>query len=697
MQNFSESKFIKHLNIKVQTPFGEQTIESLHKTKPLPTITFTLECGLEITVARFHTFVVQGQEISAFDLKCTDVLETQFHGLSKIVKISEDETPRELYDLTLDQEEFENFWYYSNGVLSHNSGKSITVACYLAWLFNFNENMNIGIVANRGAQAREFLQNVKDIFVRLPIWLTQGITEWNKGSIASEKKMRILTDVPSIDAFRGFAIHCLVVDECVGFSEIITVKKKKTSKVLTLKIGNFFKKLSKNSNSDVIFSDEWEVLTSNGFKPFFGIKKVQNSGILIRTATNEIQVTKKHKFFENNDFLVAENLKVGDFLGSEKIIEILEKPEISDYFDLLEVRDGHHYTTSGFESSNCAFIRTENWEEFSDAVFPTQGSLSWKKNIIISTAKGLNHFYEIVNRAKMQSKDPDSKTGFVEVHWAEVPRFNPDGSQMEPEDFKRQIIQRYGRVYFEQNYGNSFLGSSETLLLPETMNAFQQSAPDEVLGNAENGINFKIFEQPQKNHTYLMGVDPAKDGKDFFAVQILDLTSFPFRQVACGRFKCNYFEMPDYLYEWGGFYNTAHMIIENNEGAGQSVADILANQYEYPNLYYDQGKLYPGFRTTTKTRDQMLKMFQILGNSHRLNIVDPDTITELQRFEKVNGKFQASSGHDDLVMSFALCLVPIMNLDNINDFAKFLSALKSKEEISTTDFFDIDNFTFADF
>lgn len=74
--------------------------------------------------------------------------------------------------------------------------------------------MNIGIVANRSTQAREFLHQIKEMFLQLPIWLTAGITVWNKSGIANERRMRILTDAPSSDAFRGFTINVLVVDEC---------------------------------------------------------------------------------------------------------------------------------------------------------------------------------------------------------------------------------------------------------------------------------------------------------------------------------------------------------------------------------------------------------------------------------------------------------------------------------------------------
>lgn len=239
---FSESKWILDLNKRVRTPFGFQRIESVHKTPPLECVKIFHERG-EIEVAKFHTFIVAGEEVCAADLKAGDLLEVR-GGFVKVLSI-ENSGAKELYDITLDQSEFENYWYYSNGVLSHNSGKSVTVACYLAWLYNFGkEKRNIGIVANRGAQAREFLRNVKDILTRLPMWMTQGTLEWNKSQIANESEMRILTDVPSGDSFRGYSIHCLVVDECAHGDSLITIRDKYTGDIMNISLKDFYENLS---------------------------------------------------------------------------------------------------------------------------------------------------------------------------------------------------------------------------------------------------------------------------------------------------------------------------------------------------------------------------------------------------------------------------------------------------------------------
>jgi len=231
---FIESKYILDYNRRVKTPFGYQRIEEIHKTKILKSLKFIHERG-ELTVAEFHTFIIDEEEFQANEMRVGDHFDT-VDGKSKILEI-QDAGEQELYDITLDQSEFENFWYYTGGVLSHNSGKSITVACYLSWLYNFHKNLNIGIVANRGAQAREFLQNVKDIISRLPIWLMQGTTIWNKRDIANELGSRILTDVPGPDSFRGFTCNCL------SSTHGIRLRNKYSNEEFEISLGELYERL----------------------------------------------------------------------------------------------------------------------------------------------------------------------------------------------------------------------------------------------------------------------------------------------------------------------------------------------------------------------------------------------------------------------------------------------------------------------
>ena len=421
------------------------------------------------------------------------------------------------------------------------SGKSITVSIYLAHKFNFGQNMNIGICANKGPLAREFLNNVKNIFEALPMWMRVGVTVWNKGSIESEAKMRILTDVPGPSAFRGFTCAILVIDEC-------------------------------------------------------------------------------------------------------------------------------------------AFIRSNVWKEMEDSVFPSQSALGWKKNIIISTPNGVNHFKKIVDGAK--NKTNGFKYHFV--NWRDVPRYDSKGNILTPEQFKEKTIKKHGEKFFLQNYACSFLGSSLTLPSAETLDKLSNSTKEpEYLRDSR----LKIYKEPQKDHIYFLAVDPAKSGEDAFAIQIVDLTSKPFEQVASAQlFKCNFQKMPVFIVEWGEIYNNAFIIVENNEGAGTYISSVLKLSYDYPNLFYEKKKgkiadLEPGFRTTQKTRPQILDILKSFLDNEILILHDAETVSELSTFILKNDKYQADDGcHDDLVMSLALIFAPFCDIKNFDDIEWVISYLYDPEK-----------------
>ena len=465
------------------------------------------------------------------------------------------------------------------------SGKSVTTAIYMVWLFNFDHDKNMGICANNGGLAREFLNNVRNMFYGLPMWMRVGVSVWNKGSIESENKMRILTDSPSENSFRGYTLNFLVVDET-------------------------------------------------------------------------------------------------------------------------------------------AFIRPSVFSAFMDSVMPAQSALAWKKNLFISTANGMNHFYDLVQGAKrrktfkglskeekeeiikknpvLETKEnedgsfdvvvdkPSNGMLYYDVSWRDVPRFNSKGEQITHEEFKEQVVDKYGLVYFNQNYGNEFIGSSYTLIDADVL---KNMVPEEPILKWDNRLD--VFVEPIENHKYIMAVDPAKGGLDAFAVQIIDVNSFPFEQVADAQiFKCNYQIMPEFLNEWGNRYNNAYMIIENNEGAGTFIANMMHLDFEYENLFFtkkDNGKFSkePGFRTTTKTRTQILETFKHFVDNKRLIIRDKKTINELYAFIIKDNKYQADDGsHDDLVMSMALAFVPFISSRNFEDMKELVKKLYSGEDLKDTSFSD---------
>ena len=614
-------------------------------------------------------------------------------------------------------------------VFPRQAGKSAKTAVWLTWLFLFKEQINMGICANRGSTATDFLANVKNIYTCLPIWFQQGIKVWNVKRIEGENGTRILTDATSGDSFRGSTMNVVVVDECIEYNSIITLKNKTTGEIKDIKIGDFYNLQEHKFENSMNF----QVLTSNGFKDFDGIKKtVRDDNIKIYFGDDFLITTPEHKYYTGKDFVYAEDIKINDIIFGKQVTKIEHNVKCTDeFFDLINVSDGHHFTANSIEVSNCAYVAATKWESFVDSVLPSQSSLAWKKTIFISTPNGLNHFYSMVKDSKkrkvienvqeseieeikkketvldvvknkygtfdVQIDKPSNDMELITVDWREVPRYDRKGNLIDPETFKQQVIDRQGLQYFLQAYACEFLGSSHTLISGDVLKEIESVKPKDRVFVQGTEEFVKIYEEPLENHKYILSVDPAKDGRDYFALHMIDVTKFPFKQVGSGRLQIDYLLMPNFLYDFANSYNTAFTIIENNEGAGQSIADTLKRDFEYENLYYDRSgnkfKTYPGFRTTPKSRAQLLETLKLLIENKKLEICDSDTILELQRFILVKKKFQAEEGfHDDLVMSLAIAFCLFNDIQNFEDFKEVTKSIYSESETDFADYITIGNF-----
>ena len=417
------------------------------------------------------------------------------------------------------------------------AGKSVSVGLYLLWRALFTKDINIGICANKLSLATEVLDKIKKIFIQLPIWLQQGLEAWNKTYIVFENGTRIMTSAGDSDAFRGYSIHIMMIDEC-------------------------------------------------------------------------------------------------------------------------------------------AFISNTNWQGIQDSVFPSQEALSQKQKILVSTPNGMNHWYHLVQQAKRENSGYE----YFTMDWREVPRYKEDGSKIDPEEYKREKIKKEGKLWFAQNFELAFLGSSNTLIESTALQNLIPQDEDQIIFNSLfSGL--RIFEKPIDGHSYIIGVDPAKEGIDKTAIQVLDVTVLPFKQVACANLDDSYLTIPAKLFDLGQYYNWAMVVVENN--IDNSIVDNLSFNYEYEGeIFRERGKNLLGFRTTTKTKKQMLSLLKKLIEEDKFKIADKATIDELFVFvQQKNGSFSAQDGyHDDLVMALCIALVPFLNVKRFDDFKGFIELIEKRNE-----------------
>ena len=97
--------------------------------------------------------------------------------------------------------------------LPRQSGKSTTIIAYLLHYILFNPTVNIAILANKAAVARDLLGRLQLAYEQLPKWLQQGVMSWNKGSLELENGSKILASSTSASAVRGGSYNIIFLDE----------------------------------------------------------------------------------------------------------------------------------------------------------------------------------------------------------------------------------------------------------------------------------------------------------------------------------------------------------------------------------------------------------------------------------------------------------------------------------------------------
>ena len=131
----------------------------------------------------------------------------------KIISLDEGIVPFNMWDFQ--QELIESFHEHRFNIakLPRQTGKSTTCVSYLLHYILFNDNVNVGILANKLSTARDLLSRLQLAYEQLPLWIQQGIVVYNKGSMELENGSKILAASTSASAVRGMSFNIIFLDE----------------------------------------------------------------------------------------------------------------------------------------------------------------------------------------------------------------------------------------------------------------------------------------------------------------------------------------------------------------------------------------------------------------------------------------------------------------------------------------------------
>jgi hypothetical protein len=299
-----------------------------------------------------------------------------------------------------------------------------------------------------------------------------------------------------------------------------------------------------------------------------------------------------------------------------------------------------------------AFIPNHIADDFFASVYPTISSGQSTKVIIVSTPRGMNHFYRMWHDAER------GKNEYVptDVHWSEVPGRD--------EAWKAQTIANTSEQQFKVEFECEFLGSVNTLINASKLRNLAYDDP------IKRNAGLDIYEHPKEENNYLITVDVARGlGNDYSAFVVFDITNFPYRVVA--KYRNNEIKpmlFPSIIYEVAKGYNDAWLLVEVND-IGDQVANILHFDLEYDNVLmcamrgragqivgsgFSGKKSQLGVRMTAAVKKLGCSNLKTLLEDDKLLTVDYDIISELTTFSQKHNSFEAEEGcNDDL----AMCLV----------------------------------------
>src|SRR6056300_1564466 len=288
-----------------------------------------------------------------------------------------------------------------------------------------------------------------------------------------------------------------------------------------------------------------------------------------------------------------------------------------------------------------AFVERAN--EFYTSTYPVVSAGKDTKIIVTSTANGIGNTFYKIWEGSIQGVNEFSP---FRVDWWDVPGRD--------EKWKNQTVANTSQLQFDQEFGNTFFGTGDTLINAETLMGFRAEPYKKTL----EGGDLLVYEEPIKGHDYIMTVDVSKGrGQDYSTFNLIDISVRPFAQVAVYRNNTiSPLLFPNIIYKYAKVYNDAYVVIESND-QGSVVCNGLYHDLEYENVHVESAVKANamGVEITRKVKRLGCSAVKDLLENSKINIVDENTILEVSTFVAKGQSYEASDGnHDDLMMNLVM-------------------------------------------
>jgi hypothetical protein len=307
-----------------------------------------------------------------------------------------------------------------------------------------------------------------------------------------------------------------------------------------------------------------------------------------------------------------------------------------------------------------AFVPNGIMDEFIQSVLPIVSSRPDSKIIVVSTPNGTGNWYAETYNKALYNLGEDGWHHF-RIDWWDVPDRD--------EEWKRKKIAEFNGDLrkFAQEYGNNFLGSSQTLVNHKAIERYKEASekyaePEKFPMKDWEAL---VWYKPVKARTYAIGCDIAEGvGGDYSTAIVMDITDTA-RIKVCATFANNTIAPTDFSYilaKLATKYNNAIIAGERN-GIGRSTMDTIWNVYEMENVLCWKGKnesmIQPGIfsHNNIKVEACIWAKFVLEGvDIFDIEFNDKNILFEIEYFEKkansTRSIYQAVEGkHDDYIMA----------------------------------------------
>ena len=337
-------------------------------------------------------------------IKCSEDPVYFIKNYIQIVSLDKGLIPFDMYHF---QEEMVSKFHdhrFNIAKLPRQSGKSTIVTSYLLWYVLFNDNVNVAILANKAATAREMLQRLQLSYENLPKYLQQGILQWNRGSLELENGSKIMAASTSASAVRGMSFNVIFLDEFAFipnhiadqfFSSVYpTISSGKSTKVIIISTPhgmNMFYKLwhdaERGTNEYVPTEVHWSEV---------GRDEVWKEQTIKNTSEQQFRVEFECEFLGSVDTLISPSkLRVMPYdepIMQRKGLAVFEQVQPNhNYIISVDVARGIGNDYSAFvvfDTTTLPYKMVARYKnnEIKPIVFP---------NVIIEVAKNYNNAYVI--------------------------------------------------------------------------------------------------------------------------------------------------------------------------------------------------------------------------------------------------------------------------------------------------------------